>query len=326
MPLVFVHGVANRPSAEQAAAIKQRDSLFRSITFGRNDVQIFNPDWGSFAVKFTKGEPWLPNPDNVQAFAAGGSGAADVAGPPAQVGLGEITKTDGVQAVDLAILAVLERDILAKAKGGNPEPDDEVIRLAKAAAQYLAPNLVDDNKKAIVALASANDAAFGTALGEELALVGQGGQQAFGLVDSIKDGISALGGWIGNSTSDALLRLKRQTLSHGAALFLGDIFVYLRQRKVEGADGTRQRLFAPIIADLIKAGNAPPQPKEPLVVVGHSLGGVLLYDILTDDVSLKQITDAVPNLRIDLLLTVGSQPGFSPISGSTRIRRAPRQN
>ena len=123
MPLVFVHGVANRPSAEQIAAIKQRDALFRSITFGRDNVQILNPDWGSFAVKFTDGEPWLPNPDEIEAFGAGG--AAELEGASSSVGLGQITKTDGVQAVDLAILAVLEQDILAKAKPGNSgEPDN----------------------------------------------------------------------------------------------------------------------------------------------------------------------------------------------------------
>ena len=130
------------------------------------------------------------------------------------------------------------------------------------------------------------------------------------ITDKIKEGISALGGWIGNATSDAVLRLKRRTLSHGAALFLGDVFVYLRQREVAGAEGTRQRLFAPIIADLIKAAKIPRQPKEPFVVVGHSLGGVLLYDILTDPPSLQQITAEVPEFRIDLWLTVGSQPGF----------------
>ena len=48
MPLVFVHGVATRPSAEYKAAVKQRDALFRSLVFMRDDVAIHNPDWGSF--------------------------------------------------------------------------------------------------------------------------------------------------------------------------------------------------------------------------------------------------------------------------------------
>lgn len=206
---------------------------------------------------------------------------------------------------------MLEQDLLAKAKlGSAADPDQEVIKLAKAAAQYVAPTLQDQSPKAIAALESGNDRAFGEALGDELASLEHADHQAFGITDKIKEGISALGGWIGNATSDAVLRLKRRTLSHGAALFLGDVFVYLRQREVAGAEGTRQRLFAPIIADLIKAAKIPRQPKEPFVVVGHSLGGVLLYDILTDPPSLQQITAEVPEFRIDLWLTVGSQPGF----------------
>ena len=50
---------------------------------------------------------------------------------------------------------------------------------------------------------------------------------------------------------------------------------------------------------------------EPLVVVGHSLGGVILYDILTDQKSLGEIEAAVgAPLAIHALFTVGSQPGF----------------
>jgi hypothetical protein len=325
LPLVFVHGVANRPGAEQTAATKQRDALFRSITFNRDDFTIFNPDWGSFAVKFTVGEPWLPKPGKIEAFAVG---AAEIEGVNApSVGLGEITKTDGVQAVDLAILAVLEQDILAASKNGaGAAPDQEVIRLAKKAAQYIAPNLREEGPKALAALESRNDLAFAEALSEELASVESDDHQAFGITDKIKEGVSALAGWFGNTTSDAVLRLKRQTLSHGFALFLGDIFVYLRQREVPGADGTRERLFAPIITDLISAAKVHRQPKEPFVVVGHSLGGVLLYDILTDPPSLEKITREVRDFRIDLWLTVGSQSGFFADLGlfSDKPRPAPK--
>jgi hypothetical protein len=45
--------------------------------------------------------------------------------------------------------------------------------------------------------------------------------------------------------------------------------------------------------------------------VGHSLGGVILYDLLTDRAVLERIEaeTGVP-LAVDALFTVGSQPGF----------------
>lgn len=48
---------------------------------------------------------------------------------------------------------MLEQDLLAKAKlGSAADPDQEVIKLAKAAAQYVAPTLQDQSPKAIAAL------------------------------------------------------------------------------------------------------------------------------------------------------------------------------
>jgi alpha-beta hydrolase superfamily lysophospholipase len=70
------------------------------------------------------------------------------------------------------------------------------------------------------------------------------------------------------------------------------------------------RLFEPIILDLIKAAKVERASREPLVVVGHSLGGVLLYDILTDRDCLDRLEREAPGFKIDAWLTVGSQPGF----------------
>jgi len=122
--------------------------------------------------------------------------------------------------------------------------------------------------------------------------------------------VEELGGWIGNAASDAVLRAKRADLSKAVTYFLGDIFVYLKQRDVEGAQGVRERLFEPILKDLIVAAKAPRAAGEPFVVIGHSLGGVLLYDILTDDACRRRLNHEAPGFKIDALLTVGSQPGF----------------
>ena len=309
MPLVFVHGVANRPSDEQAADIVQRNALFRSITFENEALTIFNPDWGSHAVSFTSGLPWLPDPKKIQAFAAGD---ADQEG--GDIGLGPIAKIDGAQAVDLAVFAALENAVIEAGKNKQPDlaADKEVLQFAKAAADYLAkivPEATAD-PKGVAELAGSTDQEFTDALGAELQSALSNDLQAFGVGDRIRDAVSSLGGWIGNGLSDTALRAKRRSLSQSTALFLGDIFVYLRQRKVEGPTGTAARLFEPILIDLVKAAKDKRAADEPFVVVGHSLGGVLLFDILTDETCLSRLRKEVPDFKIDALVTVGSQPGF----------------
>jgi pimeloyl-ACP methyl ester carboxylesterase len=161
----------------------------------------------------------------------------------------------------------------------------------------------------VAALTGGNDSAFAAAL--ETQLNQAPAVQAFGGIgDSIQSGLATVGGWIGNGVSDLILMAKRRDLSKGVAFFLGDIFVYLRQHDLAGDQGVQARLFKPILDDLINAFKAPRQQGEPFVVVGHSLGGVLLYDLLTDPKCLRRLEAEAAGFKIDLLTTVGSQPGF----------------
>ena len=108
--------------------------------------------------------------------------------------------------------------------------------------------------------------------------------RAMGLSDvfsAIGEAVKRVTDPIRNVTSDAVLRLVREPLSNQVALFLGDIFVYLRYRELDGAYGTYNRIFAPIIADLARAVTAC-KTDQKLVVVGHSLGAVIIYDLLTN--------------------------------------------
>ncbi len=313
MALVFIHGVANRPSVENAAAIKQRDALFQSIVF-RGARKIVNPDWGSQAVAFSADLRWIPAPSGNQAFSAAGDQA-----PAPEIGLGQIAKTDGPQAVDLLVMAALEQDIKDAAKAATPAlaAAPGRIGLATAAADYLdqsgtlapvdpaAPN----TPKGIDALVAPDDAAFAAALRAELS---PQAAQAYGIVDRIGGDLHSLGGIVGNAASDLLLRAKRRDLSRSVSLFLGDIFVYLGKRNVFGSAGTRARIFEPIKQGLIEGAVAAKSAGEKLIVVAHSLGGVILYDMLTDGEVLAEIAAALggQQIKIDALFTVGSQPGF----------------
>jgi hypothetical protein len=310
MPLVFVHGVANRPGAARDAATAQRDALFRSITFDGQPVRIFNPDWGSSGVSFSTNSPWLPPSKALQEF---GAGTQRFGGAATEVGLGPLAKFDGAQAVDLAVMATLEVAIAEAIRSGVPAAaaSSGLIELAGRAASYLAATVTTANAApaGIASLVTADDLKFAEALRTELELLALGDVQAFGVGSTIRDGIQSFKGWIGNAGSDVLLRRKRRALSENVALFLGDVFVYLRNREIQGPTGTTARLFEPIASALTEAANST-DGREPFVVVGHSLGGVLLYDLLTDENCLSKIRLDAPTFRIDLLLTVGSQPGF----------------
>jgi hypothetical protein len=81
---------------------------------------------------------------------------------------------------------------------------------------------------------------------------------------------------------------------------VGDVFLYLRE-------GERRAAIRARVADALtqaharaKAGNGP------LIVLGHSMGGVILYDMLTDPAG----AGLSANFKADVLMTVGSQPGF----------------
>jgi len=74
------------------------------------------------------------------------------------------------------------------------------------------------------------------------------------------------------------------------ALFLGDAAVYLTQRGSAPAPG---QIIQIVLDDFRKAAET-----QPFIVVAHSMGGNISYDILTT---------FAPELAADLLLTVGSQ-------------------
>ncbi len=317
MPLVFVHGVSTRPSAEYAAAVEQRNTLFRSLVFKMADATIVNPNWGSFGVEFGEDLPWLPYPTGNEAFNASGDGGEAALGAEALDGrldLGALASIDTEQAVDLVAMAALDAAIRDATALGVPgaAAKGEAVELAEAGAAYLEAKgtVTEDKPVAVPALAANTNAQFADALESEIEQA-QGDIQTFGIGDRIRSAIGYLSRLVGNGASDAVLKLSRRDLSRGVSFFLGDVFVYLRGRDNAGDDGTRARIFKPILDALVEGAKAPRAVGEPFIVVGHSLGGVILYDMLTDPETRAELEAALGEpIQIDALFTVGSQPGF----------------
>jgi hypothetical protein len=123
------------------------------------------------------------------------------------------------------------------------------------------------------------------------------GVVALGIGDwfrSLKESVSRLADAPADAASSVLTSLGRKSMHDKASRFLGDIFVYLTKR-----DDTRPDSLLADLLEKLRAAHASRRPgDDQLVVVGHSLGGLLAYDVLTS---------YAPEIHVDHFVTVGSQ-------------------
>jgi len=330
MPLVFVHGVATRQSPRHRAQVHQRDALFKQLVLPNGD-EVFDPDWGSDGVKFDPALPWMPELGGAQPFATGHAGQVGTG----QVGIGWLATRHPERAIDVAFEAGLAARVENAIRAGDPAEAMTTNELAtfKAAVRYLEAGA--DNT-AFDPLGS--DAEFISALALELKphLPSKGSAAepmgpASDALQWLRRGLKDLVSPVANTVSDVLLRFVRRPLTEQVAFVLGDVFVYLRRRETSGVTGVANRIFAPIIADLTKATRLR-STANPLIVVGHSLGGVILYDLLSDRSAVARIeADGGSELVIDAWITVGAQTSlfadmglYGTVPGTAANGRLPR--
>ncbi|MEU0896066.1 hypothetical protein [Streptomyces massasporeus] len=112
--------------------------------------------------------------------------------------------------------------------------------------------------------------------------------------------LSAVGWLRGQAVSAAQQPLTSRlfpALSDTVTACLGDILVYLKDRGTVSRPGP----IVQIVAAALTAAAEHRGDDDPLVVVAHSMGGNITYDILTH---------FRPELPVDILVTVGSQVGY----------------
>jgi len=328
MPLVFVHGVAVRQSRQHQALVHQRDALFKQLILPRS-AAVFDPDWGSEGVKFDPTLPWMPEPGGAQPFAAAQGGQVGTV----QVGIGGLARRQPDRAVDLAFEAGLAARVESAARRGDPAEALSAKELAafEAAVRYLEAGA---DKTAFDPFGS--DTEFISALALELKAHAPDRAPAAEQMGPASDALQWLGQGLRElvsplraTVSDGLLRIVRRPLTEQVAFILGDVFVYLRRRGTGSV--ADNRIFAPIIADLTKAAVLR-SPADPLILVAHSLGGVILYELLTDRQAVAKIkADSGSDLVIDAWITVGSQPGlfadmglYGTVPGAAADAKLPR--
>lgn len=294
--LVFVHGIGSRSADEgYAGRVAMRDALFREflIPLAFPDLRgtaIRNPMWGDLAARLRWDHKSLPGDPRELLGASDSEWIAELLSSSVV----EIADGDLAAAVDLLYSLV---DLRARSGQDIDELAAFAMDLAAEVARDPRPAWlaeVEDDEELIYQLVRRSGA--GRQAPGEL----RRGQEDLG-GRPVRDRVRALLG-------DGVARLRQATMGKSAryaadvmrrraarrsALLLGDILTYLRARGTAQAPGP---IVQRVLGDLTAAS-----AEGPLVVVAHSMGGDIVYDILTY---------FRPQLRVELLVTVGSQVGL----------------
>jgi hypothetical protein len=129
----------------------------------------------------------------------------------------------------------------------------------------------------------------------ELETLGSDSGNWFGIFQRIGEFFDRATDAPGRVSSLAVLSATRDLLHDLSSRFFGDVFVYLQRRGTQAHPG-------PILRTIVDALENSPRhhPDEPLIVLTHSMGGNILYDILTY---------YRPDLKVDFWASVGGQVG-----------------
>lgn len=308
MPLVFVHGVSNRDTPEYRDNEVARDACLRQYVAPRLEMDgqkmaILNPYWGEHGVTFRWHQASLPEAfDAMETFGAGLEPealriATDIVAPLAPVtddivAIARYSLTNAIDVVWGSALSAAESEdqamVLAQSSQAafdytvaHPAPDwlltvshDNFVdvllyHIERHAAMQAAPTVQDTVK-----------------------------WESFGgmpLRDELSEGLSRFTALAPATMSAITLRLGRKKAHLGAALFLGDIFEYLTKRGDRSDPGP---IVTTVLNALRSAHEQAQADASKLIIIAHSLGGVITYDILTH---------FAPTLAVDVFITVGSQ-------------------
>lgn len=303
--LVFVHGVATRVDADYALAVANRNKFYQELVFDGQHVDFYSPMWGKF-VNPIPPEVFQTNADittfslNIPSVFGLDGGMGLTGGDNPDVSIVAVGQQDAVAALD----AICSQIADTAESEHRPLSEEEFQAFRNAFA------LIESDQSYSLFPADASTQSISDRLKA-------GSDGAFSIGSVISNAISAVTGRISNAASTLGFGAVRGNLSPAVGLFMGDVFVYLKEGQ------TRNAIQDVIRTDLIQAYNAKKAGKGPLIVVGHSMGGVILTDMLTDPVAAELPSD----IAIDALFTVGSQPGLfaalgvmssNPPAGSAR--------
>jgi hypothetical protein len=320
MPLVFVHGVGNRPGDGYTESVRVRDLMFRrfllpAIVANPAGTQILSPLWGSHGAELRWGHASLPMKaieslgDDQDDLLAAMAAALAADGAPADSILTTVARRCMASAIDL-LYAAADLD-------HHPERVSDAIAVAAQLVAYcrsreLAQPLATERERNPWLGQVSDDGEFVDFLLEAAAGwdLGQDGDpvldpagpaaESMGAVGKVRDllvgGARRLKRLAVCSAVPPLVDGARRIAAAKASHFLGDVFAYLAHRGTPDKPG-------PIISTVAAALESAVADRgtEPVLVIAHSMGGNIVYDLLS---SFR------PDIAVDALVTVGSQVGL----------------
>lgn len=334
MPLFFIHGVNVRTGDKGYEKDRsRRGKLFRDLVLrplashGSRyaGINVHDVYWGDLGVSFSWKLASVPKIRTLDAFgpddAAGSTDllveqALETITRPDSVGeitafsessegtLKRASANDPVRFAETLLLPVLLSDYDLSDESSEEEGELQAL-LAQATRDAASDQSVQVEMKAaatdahlIAVLSDAIERRFRT-LAEVAVSSENDPNESYGpqFLDGARLRVRELFGRAlhlpGRAVSVQALRFVRPGFHRKFSRFLGDIFVYLKHRGTPSDPGPIPQL----VMSKLKA--APREhPEEPTIVVTHSMGGNILYDILTS---------FDPKLFVDVWVSVGGQ-------------------
>jgi hypothetical protein len=294
--VVFVHGVNNRDTEEGFdKAVRTRNRRFSEIAFNGSDPEILNPYWGKFGADPAWKLACVPSfsAQSVALGVGGRSSGNEVL----------LAARDDFPAVVGSLSAVA----LETAETSRPKSLEEEEKFWAGAAAYA--NLKPE--PAWLAQIQSDDE-FYAKLREESEAMAQITEKSLSFVDELKAAGNALVGGTKSLATHPIAKAIRETYTPKIALFAGDVFRYLKAgANPAKLSGGRDEIREVILASIRVAAAAAKDKKQKLILIGHSMGGVILYDLLSDPDVVRGLSAHIKSdFSVDLLLTIGSQVSF----------------
>ena len=309
MPIVFVHGVNNRiEDSDYHKGVKRKTNFLRTLLAPRLGITspatmpIAFPYWGSEGVKFRWRQASLPSAsDKVESLSVGSKEYSDAT---VDLWLREAQFQHGEQGVSLGKLSRQKSfetavDLIwdtAAATIDSDDNDEQLLDAYLASLKYVAANPAPTWAMQDPPLE--NVEFVNTLFREIKPFTEDGDLETFGIrnwLSSLREAVSRLARAPVDALTSVAVGLGRKSVHVAASRFLGDIFVYLDTR---GSDKAPGKILQDVTSKLREANAAKRNGDDKLIVIGHSLGGVMTYDILTH---------FAPDIQVDVFITVGSQ-------------------